>query len=309
MPTNKIKIELFGAILMVLISIFSLTSATYAWFVSNSTVKSISSTIAAKGNGFVLQIVKAGDDLNYGSDQALSSITVGHDISPSSTDDCLTWHVPKNWNETTTKVVTYQVPPSLQTDGTYTIGGKDYYAYIVGDYTVYTITNTGNADIYLDNSVEGGAIQVLAAQENGTFVPVSTRVAASLRVGIAINDVLKVVYAPVEPDGEGNDNNPTAGWGVVRDTSSTKPASYSHISGDNYIDQNGKNWAVTKTAEGDYTLGGLNSLKIAENVTSTGVNMKIYVWMEGTDSDCINSVVNDDQTKYAVNVQLAGIAN
>ena len=309
MSTNKIKIELLGAIIMVLISIFSLTSATYAWFVSNSTVKSISSTIVAKGNGFVLQIVKTGEDLNYGSDQALSSITVGHDISPSSTEDCLTWYVPRNWNETTTKVVTYQVPPSLQLDGTYTIGGKDYYAFIVGDYTVYTITNTGNADIYLDNSVEGGAIQVLAVQENGTFVPVSTKVAASLRVGIAINDVLKVVYAPVEPIGEGNDNNPTAGWGVVQDNTSTKPPSYSHISGSNYVDQNGKNWAVTKTPEGDYTLGGLDSMKVAENVTSTGVNMKIYVWMEGTDSDCTNSVVNDDQTKYAVNIQLAGITN
>ena len=309
MSIKVLKKQLISAILMVIVSMIALSAATYAWYVANSTVKSVSSTIAARGNGFVLQIVKAGESLDHGSDQALSSITEGHEISPSSTDNCGTWYVPKHWNDTTTKVVVYQTPPELQADGTYTIGDKSYYAYIVGDYTVYTITNTGNADVYLDNSVDGGAIQVLVANDNGTFRPANTRVAASLRVGIVINDVLKVVYAPIEPTGEGNDKNPTAGWGVVKDTTSTKAAGYAHISGTNYTDQNGKNWAVTKTASGEYTLGGLDSLKIAENVTSTGVDMKIYVWMEGTDADCINSVVNDDQSKYAVNVQLAGLAN
>lgn len=74
-------------------------------------------------------------------------------------------------------------------------------------------------------------------------VPVTDKVAACLRVGIVINDELKFVYAPVEPTGHGNDvysiDNNLTGWTVVNDESSTKAASYEHISGNNIAE-----WAI-----------------------------------------------------------------
>ena len=50
-----------------------------------------------------------------------------------------------------------------------------------------------------------------------------------------------------------------------------------------------------------------NSGKIAEKVTADGVTMKVYIWMEGTDTDCRNSIVNDDKSSYNVVVNLAGV--
>ena len=40
-----------------------------------------------------------------------------------------------------------------------------------------------------------------------------------------------------------------------------------------------------------------------------GVIMKVYIWMEGTDSDCIASVVDGDEAEYDVTVHLVGLSS
>ena len=39
-----------------------------------------------------------------------------------------------------------------------------------------------------------------------------------------------------------------------------------------------------------------------------GVKMRVYIWMEGTDADCINNEAAEDPATYNVNVKLAGIS-
>ena len=58
MNTNvkQLKRQLLGASISVLLTFVALSSATYAWYVSNTTVKGTASTISAKANNFVLQI-------------------------------------------------------------------------------------------------------------------------------------------------------------------------------------------------------------------------------------------------------------
>ena len=73
--SQKLKVQLLGAILSASISAVALTSATYAWYVSNNKVTSETSSIMAEANGFMLQIVKLGDTLDHGSDTALVSRT------------------------------------------------------------------------------------------------------------------------------------------------------------------------------------------------------------------------------------------
>lgn len=85
--SQKLKIQLMGAILSAFVSAFALTSATYAWYVANNKVTSETSSIMAEANGFMLQIVKLGDTLDHGSDTALVSAVEGHKISPASTED------------------------------------------------------------------------------------------------------------------------------------------------------------------------------------------------------------------------------
>lgn len=38
------------------------------------------------------------------------------------------------------------------------------------------------------------------------------------------------------------------------------------------------------------------------------VKMRVYIWMEGTDADCVNNAAAEDPATYNVNVKLAGIS-
>ena len=307
---EKLKLQLLMAVLMTFVSAIALSSSTYAWLASNNKVKGTTSTISAVSDDTVLQIVE-GLVPNYGSASTIVSVP-GHPITPASTDDTNTWYIPKLWIDDLTKVKEYEQPNFTTQDeygvfdGKYSKGGKDYYAYNVKTFTLYTIKDTGSADVYLDADAEGGAI-VVTRLLDGAQVPVTDKLAACLRVGIVIDDVLKFVYAPTEPTGNGNDvysiNNGLTGWTVVNDSSSTKNATYKHISGNDISD-----WAIKRIPGSKYydsSTAGSN--KVAENVDYNGVKFQIYVWMEGTDSDCTGANIAGDESEYSVSVHLAGV--
>ena len=306
MSIADMKKSLLVAALSVVIAAVALASATYAWFVTNSTVKATTSSVSALANGMVLQIV-AGNIPDRGSDASTVASGVGHEISPSSTNDVVNWYVPKTWQGS--NVSTY-FRPTLDKVGKYTEQGKDYYAYTASEYTLYTVNNTGVADVYLDNSSSNGPVSITAS--SGASQEWFDKIKGSLRVGVVISDELKVVYAPVEPSKTegGNDADKTIGWSCV-DASLDKTASptYAHVSGNSLIDQKQGNWGATK--EGDnYVKPSGNAQKIASSVDYNGVSMKIYIWMEGTDSDCINMTGLESGTEnptFDVTVSLAGI--
>lgn len=53
---QQLKKELAAAGLSVVVTAVALSSATYAWFVTNNKVEGTTSTISATTNGFILQI-------------------------------------------------------------------------------------------------------------------------------------------------------------------------------------------------------------------------------------------------------------
>lgn len=315
---SHLKYKFFAAILSVIVAFISLFSATYAWYVSNNKVHGSATSITAEANGFMLQIVNYGDALDHGSDQALYSATDGHKISPASTEDLKTWWIPDEWT-TGMKVSRYTHPIWDKDDkgkdiiGQYTPEtGEAYYTHVVAAYTLYTLTNTGTCDVFLDGSAEGGAIQVAIKSPDNDPVVVSDKVAASIRVGISVGDGddehLVLVYAPVNAVGKGNDINATEGWSVVADERNTKAAPYPHISGTNYEwTDNGitKNYAVTKN--GLNYVKGNNAVPLTE-ADYDGVPLRVYIWLEGTDADCISSVVDGDNRVFNVILHLAGVA-
>ena len=81
------------------------------------------------------------------------------------------------------------------------------------------------------------------------------------------------------------------------------------IEGNSLTDQNGGNWGATK--DGDYYIKPTgNDQKIAEYVDYNGVSLKIYIWMEGTDSDCVNMNGLDKGTEnptFDVTVSFVGV--
>ena len=303
------KKQLAIAALSVVMAAVALGSATYAWFVSNTKVDGTTSTVSAQANGMVLQIAPGKDVIHDGSDHQTTAASRGHEISPSSTNDASSWFVPKSWNGT--DVSGYQKATITdQLEGGYKLEGdpKTYYAYTMAEYTLYTINQTGEADVYLDNSSSNGPVVVTASK--GASQDWFNKIKGSLRVGLLINDELKVVYAPVLPTGKGNDVSATEGWSCVNpgSLSVTMAPSYAHIYGGNMVDQNNKNWGAT--GSGDSYVKPTGDAQMLAHVGYNGTNFKVVIWMEGTDNDCQNMSgldVGEGSPAFDATVSLVGI--
>lgn len=321
---KKLKKELIGAAVSLMVSMLTLTSTTYAWYVTNNAVQATTTTISATTNGFILQIAQREQGAQHGGNQmSLAATTVGGRITPSSTGDLKNWYICQGWNSDG-KVITYEKPTFATGEGAkpgqYSAGGETHFAYIKSEYIVYTITESGFSDVYLDAS-DGQAITVAIdndVEASSTTIPDSMRIAITTqklqsdgKTPTGTED-LRVVYAPKEVTGSGNDSQAIDGkWAYIGNSGGTlKPIAvtdeYKYIYEDHYTDQNGKNWAATKSGESYVVAEG--SEKIADNVGYNGVLLRVYIWMEGTDADCVNNEAAQDEATYSVTVKLAGVA-
>ncbi len=321
MNVKKMKMQLMATAASVLISGIALTSATYAWYVANNTVEATTTKISATTNGFILQIATAEQGPQHGGEQtSLAASTTGGVISPSSTNDLINWYVCEGWNGEG-KVTSYRKPTFVADGkpGQYGTDDDPHYAYLKSEYILYTINETGYADVYLDAS-EGSPITLSA---NGT--PTTDTIPKSMRIGITIQNIkknadgtysddgkeeLKVVYAPYEETGKGNDAEARDGWTCIGNGTDGKlkpvAVTYPYIYATIYTDQNNQNWVATKVGKNYEVSSGTQ--KIASSVGYDGVKMRVYIWMEGTDADCVNNAAAEDPATYNVNVKLAGIS-
>ena len=63
------------------------------------------------------------------------------------------------------------------------------------------------------------------------------------------------------------------------------------------------------SADGENYSVPAGSEAIAENVGYDGIVVHVYIWMEGTDADCVNGKsIEDDPNTYSVTVKFAGVA-
>lgn len=311
MNIYQMKRQLAIASLSVVMAGIALASATYAWFVSNTRVDAVSSSISAQANGMVLQIVKAGDPIHDGGDHRTSATVSGHEISPSSTNDAEDWYVPASWDGT--DVSGYQkVSIKDVAQGNYSLAGStdEFYAYTLADYTLYTITQTGEADVYLDGAEGEGAVVITPSE--GASDEWFNKIKGSLRIGILIDDNLKLVYAPIKPNGHGNDSSPTIGWSCVNpfdaSLSQTMTPKYPYVSGNDFVDVDGNNWAATRSGDA-YVAPSVNAAKLAR-VGYDGTNLKVVMWMEGTTEACQNMSGLDtgvDAPTFNVTLNLVGV--
>lgn len=228
-------------------------------------------------------------------------------LYPASTKDCSVWWAVSEWRSegTDTKASKYYQPAISQTansenvkNGQYTQGSSTLNAYQVSTYSVYT--TTGEVDLNLD-PVNPISVTVKTA---GTNHSTGTGFKDSMRIGIVVDGTLKVVYAPTAVTGAGNDLNATSGWAQVKDDSNTEAATYNHVEGNTF-----DGWTAVAGTGGVYTKA-TNSLG---TVTTTGAVVQIYVWIEGTDADCIvtraDSGADDNVYQVALNFVGATVEN
>lgn len=316
MNSKAIKRQLLAAIAMVLVAAIALGSSTYAWFVSNTEVQATSSSVKSTSATPNLLIVAGATEAggtngstwtakNKGG-KTVESISSGTTTAlyPASTNDCKDWWVVSGWtgdDGNAPKANKYRKPQIDATangdnvlNGKYTQGSTDLNAYQVTTYSVYT--TTGEVELNL-NPVNPINVDISsgAAQDAGTGFK------DALRVGIVVNGTLKLVYAPTTETGAGNDAdaNGATGFRSVKDDSSTQTAGYKHVEENTFT-----GWTATNKNDGTYEKAA-NSLG---TVGKTGAVVQIYVWLEGTDADCLVGTADaaSDKDSYKVTLNFVG---
>ena len=311
---QALKKQLAAAIAMVLVAAIALGSSTYAWFVSNTKVQAnLSSVSATSATPNLLIVGGTGENgaaltTGGGTVSTLAS-TNATALYPASTDTCASnaWWVVNGWTSAASAPLAnaYRNVSITETangtniaNGTYTQGSQTLNAYQVGTYSVYT--TTGEVNLNLDPV---NPITVAVDTANDTVT--GTGFKDSLRVGIVVGGTLKVVYAPTaEATANGNDNDKTSNsattvWRTVANQTATKDASYTTLSGTTFTD-----WTATDNGDGTYTKA-TNSLGV---VNTSGVVVKVYVWLEGTDTQCTvgSADLSGDDDTYKVAVNFVG---
>lgn len=312
MNSKAIKRQLLAAIAMVLVAAIALGSSTYAWFVSNTEVQATSSSVKSTSATPNLLIVAGATEAGgtNGSTwtakttdgKTAESITSTDDTAlyPASTDDCKTWWVVSGWTgngDNTPKANKYRNPSIAATpngtnvlNGKYTQGSTELNAYQVTTYSVFT--TTGEVELNLNPT---NPINVEATSVGGT----GSGFKDALRVGIVVNGNLVLVYAPTAETGTGNDADGTAGYRTVGTDSSTKNVTYAHVAGNDFT-----GWIATSKGDGTYQKAANSLGKVGE----TGAVVQIYVWLEGTDADCLVGKADaaSDTNSYKVTLNFVG---
>lgn len=272
---KQLKRQLLGASISVLLTFVALSSATYAWYVSNTTVKGTASTISAKANNFVLQIGLLENGAQHGdNNQSLQAETLGGKITPSSTSNVKDWYVCNEW-KTDGMVHSYMIPTGIDSKGRYEGTDGEHYAFLCGEYVLYTITETGTCDVYLspDDLNKYITVTQTAGEETSTTVPGSIRIGITTQpmradgsgVDTTQPEKLVLVYAPQDETGKGNDSGAIDGWTCVKDTMSLMAVPYTYIYGTETTASDGKTYVATKE-EDSYLAPASNGATITTNV-------------------------------------------
>lgn len=301
MSTKNLKFKILASLICVCLTGFSLVTTTYAWFVSNTKVKATGTKISATTNSFILQIANKDEGIaSGGNDASLVASSVGNEISPSSTNNIFDWFICQGFNEQALATSYRKVLNDEK--GKYTLN-EEKYAFAVSEYILYTLPHTGEADVYL-NSTDGFPIEVSSLTATNNIIKDSMRIA--ITVVEEEGEVLKVVYAPSKVIGKGNDKNAIENEWTYASDQGISVVTYNHIEYDDYIDQYGDNWAVTLSGSEYITPEGITTQKIT-TVGSEGKIVKVYIWLEGTDADCVNNDAVQENALYNVLVKFAGI--
>lgn len=259
----KTTVKLAAVLLVLIPAVVVYLSS--AWFARNTEVTGGGASVSVVKPGASLYIA-AGSTVPTDSHATTAEIRMANDLYPISTNNCTDW-----WY-ITGGVGTAETFEKA-TAQTYTYNSKQYTAYSVGTYILYT--DGEPLDVYLGT----GGITLTTIGTAGKSL------SEALRVGIKTGDTL-LIYAPVREEG---------GYKAVTGANTTTPAT------NVYDGRNISAWQVTQTEDG-YTLPK-NKLATA---TGTGTPVQIYVWLEGTDAQAILSK-SDNASGLKLSVYFTGV--
>lgn len=278
---SALKHKLLLAVLALLIAIIATAAVTFAWYIYNTNSRTTKVHMAA-GSTSSLEIANTYQG-TYGSSCDLSSFTAV--LNPVSTDNILNGFQKvygfTDGSENQSNLIASLFGPSDTTD---------YY-----ETTVFLRTNAKGLNIYVSD---------IGFKEKDEKNPIST----AIRIGLVVHEQGK--HKPVADQyifEISNKKNPQAEYntatgeeGYVLDSTRTDGTTlpFKPYTKNNFVDYD-KTTGVVTVYPG-------KSLKIG-SITGTGteefgepVQVDIYIWLEGCDSDCVNNICGKTLSNVAV---------
>ena len=283
--TKSLRRRLTISILVVIITLCAVVSATYAWYIYNTSRHTTDVRMAA-GAGANLQISNSYSG-EYGSAAVLESFK--GQLEPVSTNK-----VTAGFQKATSFIVGQGGPADLLAAGFDDSEARDYY-----HTSMYLRTNGNDTDIYLAD---------IGFEDSDEKVPISS----AIRVGLVVHELGQNMSVSSEyifaisdkKNPEANYNTVTGKEGYVLDgvkkDGTTVP--FSPYTSDAYCiyDKNTGVVTLKKTSEKLCTITGDGHGK-----PGTPVQIEVYIWLEGCDEDCTVNLCGETLKKLAVS--FAGI--
>lgn len=283
--TKSLRRRLTISILVVIITLCAVVSATYAWYIYNTSRHTTDVRMAA-GAGANLQISNSYSG-EYGSAAVLESFK--GQLEPVSTNK-----VTVGFQKATSFIVGQGGPADLLAAGFDDSEARDYY-----HTSMYLRTNGNDTDIYLAD---------IGFEDSDEKVPISS----AIRVGLVVHEPGQNMSVSSEyifaisdkKNPEANYNTVTGKEGYVLDgvkkDGTTVP--FSPYTSDAYCiyDKNTGVVTLKKTSEKLCTITGDGHGK-----PGTPVQIEVYIWLEGCDEDCTVNLCGETLKKLAVS--FAGI--
>lgn len=278
--TKSLRRRLTISILVVIITLCAVVSATYAWYIYNTSRHTTDVRMAA-GAGANLQISNSYSG-EYGSAAVLESFK--GQLEPVSTNK-----VTAGFQKATSFIVGQGGPADLLAAGFDDSEARDYY-----HTSMYLRTNGNDTDIYLAD---------IGFEDSDEKVPISS----AIRVGLVVHEPGQNMSVSSEyilaisdkKNPEANYNTVTGKEGYVLDgvkkDGTTVP--FSPYTSDAYCiyDKNTGVVTLKKTSEKLCTITGDGHGK-----PGTPVQIEVYIWLEGCDEDCTANLCGETLKKLAV---------
>lgn len=283
--TKSLRRRLTISILVVIITLCAVVSATYAWYIYNTSRHTTDVRMAA-GAGANLQISNSYSG-EYGSAAVLESFK--GQLEPVSTNK-----VTAGFQKATSFIVGQGGPADLLAAGFDDSEARDYY-----HTSMYLRTNGNDTDIYLAD---------IGFEDSDEKVPISS----AIRVGLVVHkpgqnmpvssEYIFAISDKKNPEASYNTATGKEGYvldGVKKD-GTTVP--FSPYTSDAYCiyDKNTGVVTLKKTSEKLCTITGDGHGK-----PGTPVQIEVYIWLEGCDEDCTVNLCGETLKKLAVS--FAGI--
>ena len=282
---KRLKRKFTGALLALLITFLAVVSATYAWYIYNTSQHTTNVRMAA-GAGVNLQISNAYNGV-YGSSAVLESFS--GQLVPVSTNK-----ISAGFQKVTALASGYQTKTGLAASIFGNGEQNDYY-----HTSLFLRTTGGTLDIYLSD---------IGFEDSDEASPISS----AIRLGLVVhkvgehqapdNEYIFSISDKKNPEAEYNTATGQEGYVLDASRKDGTTVPFTPYTSDEYCIYNKETGAVKRKDDSLRlcTISGAEDGSVGESV-----EIELYIWLEGCDEDCTSNLCR--QTLRNLAVSFAGV--